>query len=137
MGDHAGSPDRWQWARRNGETWAHPASFLLRTTNQTVDAVAAAVGYQNTSTLRALVRRRRGTTISSLRQVRPAPDVAPPGSEAGEVNHLAQRGHLSSALSRSARGPPVSRRGRSARMMMSSVSSRVCSEREDQGNEQR
>ena len=33
--------------------------------------------------------------------------------------------------------PPVSRRGRSARMMMSSVSSRVCSERENQENEQR
>src|SRR5215472_13803449 len=43
------------------------ATFLLRTTSQTVDAVAAAVGYQNTSTLRALVRRRRGTTISALR----------------------------------------------------------------------
>ncbi len=47
------------------------ATFLLRTTNQTVDAIAAAVGYQNTSTLRALVRRRRGTTLSALRQVRP------------------------------------------------------------------
>ena len=47
------------------------ATFLLRTTSQTVDAVAAAVGYKNTSTLRALVRRRRGTTISALRQVRP------------------------------------------------------------------
>ena len=45
------------------------ATFLLRTTSQTVDAVAAAVGYQNTSTLRALVRRRRGTTISALRGV--------------------------------------------------------------------
>jgi transcriptional regulator GlxA family with amidase domain len=50
------------------------ATFLLRTTNQTVDAVAAAVGYQNTSTLRTLVRRRRGTTISALRQVVPALD---------------------------------------------------------------
>ena len=47
------------------------ATFLLRTTSQTVDAVAAAVGYKNTSTLRALVRRRRGTTISALRQARP------------------------------------------------------------------
>jgi AraC-like DNA-binding protein len=47
------------------------ATFLLRTTNQTVDAIAAAVGYQNTSTLRALVRRRRGTTLSALRQIRP------------------------------------------------------------------
>jgi transcriptional regulator GlxA family with amidase domain len=49
------------------------ATFLLRTTTQTVDAVAAAVGYQNTSTLRALVRRRRGTTISALRQARRGP----------------------------------------------------------------
>ena len=49
------------------------ATFLLRTTSQTVDAVAAAVGYQNPSTLRALVRRRRGTTISALRQARPGP----------------------------------------------------------------
>ena len=49
------------------------ATFLLRTTSQTVDAVAAAVGYRNTSTLRTLVRRRRGTTISALRQVIPAP----------------------------------------------------------------
>jgi transcriptional regulator GlxA family with amidase domain len=49
------------------------ATFLLRTTSQTVDAVAAAVGYQNSSTLRALVRRRRGTTISALRQVRRGP----------------------------------------------------------------
>jgi transcriptional regulator GlxA family with amidase domain len=53
------------------------ATFLLRTTSQTVDAIAAAVGYQNTSTLRALVRRRRGTTISALRQVRPG--HSPPG----------------------------------------------------------
>ena len=49
------------------------ATFLLRTTSQTVDAVAAAVGYQNTSTLRALVRRRRGTTISALRGVHRGP----------------------------------------------------------------
>ena len=48
------------------------ATFLLRTTNQTADAIAAHVGYQNTSTLRALVRRRRGTTISALRHVRPS-----------------------------------------------------------------
>mgnify|MGYP001182391789 CR=1 FL=1 len=47
------------------------ATFLLRTTSQTVDAIAAAVGYQNTGTLRALVRRRRGTTIRALRQDQP------------------------------------------------------------------
>lgn len=44
------------------------ATFLLRTSGLTADAVAAAVGYQNTSTLRALVRRRRGSTISALRR---------------------------------------------------------------------
>ena len=43
------------------------ATFLLRTTSLTADAVAAAVGYHNTSTLRALVRRRRGSTLSALR----------------------------------------------------------------------
>jgi transcriptional regulator GlxA family with amidase domain len=47
------------------------ATFLLRTTTRSTDAVASAVGYQNTSTLRALVRRRRGTTIGALRS-RPA-----------------------------------------------------------------
>jgi transcriptional regulator GlxA family with amidase domain len=50
------------------------ATFRLRTTSQTVDAVAAAVGYQNASTLRTLVRRRRGTTVAALRQVVPALD---------------------------------------------------------------
>jgi transcriptional regulator GlxA family with amidase domain len=45
------------------------ATFLLRTTAMSADAVATAVGYQNTSTLRALVRRRRGATLSGLRQV--------------------------------------------------------------------
>jgi transcriptional regulator GlxA family with amidase domain len=46
------------------------ATFLLRTTNQTADAIAAAVGYRNTSTLRSLVRKRRGTTVSALRDGR-------------------------------------------------------------------
>jgi transcriptional regulator GlxA family with amidase domain len=43
------------------------ATFLLRTTSLSADAVAAAVGYQNTSTLRTLARRRRGSTLSALR----------------------------------------------------------------------
>src|ERR1035437_2080386 len=44
----------------------------MTSTNLTADAIAAAVGYQNTSTLRALVRRRRGSTISALRPGRQA-----------------------------------------------------------------
>ena len=44
----------------------------MTSTNLTADAIAAAVGYQNTSTLRALVRRRRGSTISALRLGRQA-----------------------------------------------------------------
>ncbi|MGH3621125.1 MAG: GlxA family transcriptional regulator [Sciscionella sp.] len=43
------------------------ATFLLRTTNLTVDAVATKVGYQNASTLRSLVRRRRSMTIGQIR----------------------------------------------------------------------
>lgn len=43
------------------------ASYLLRTTSQTVDAVAHGVGYLNAGTLRSLVRRRRGMSISELR----------------------------------------------------------------------
>jgi transcriptional regulator GlxA family with amidase domain len=54
------------------------ATFLLRTTHQTADAIAAAVGYQDAGTLRSLVRRRRHTTLAALRnqsrQTWPGPD---------------------------------------------------------------
>ncbi|MFI5782930.1 GlxA family transcriptional regulator [Nocardia sp. NPDC051570] len=43
------------------------AAYLLRTTNRTAASVAAAVGYQNVSTLRTLVRRRRGVTLTAFR----------------------------------------------------------------------
>lgn len=44
------------------------ASFLLRSSVLSADAVATRVGFQNTGTLRALVRRRRGMTIRELRR---------------------------------------------------------------------
>lgn len=44
------------------------ASFLLRSSMLSADTVAARVGFQNTSTLRSLVRRRRGVTIRELRR---------------------------------------------------------------------
>jgi transcriptional regulator GlxA family with amidase domain len=43
------------------------AVYLLRTTSQTPEAIAAAVGYADAGTLRSLVRRRRNTTLSALR----------------------------------------------------------------------
>ncbi|WP_019926725.1 GlxA family transcriptional regulator [Nocardia sp. BMG111209] len=45
---------------------------LLRTTALTVDAVAGRVGYQNASTLRTLIRRRRGVTVAEIRAARSA-----------------------------------------------------------------
>lgn len=44
------------------------ATFLLRTTKLSVDAVAGRVGFQNSSTLRSLIRRRRSMTIGQLRK---------------------------------------------------------------------
>ena len=44
------------------------ATFLLRTTNQTADAIAATVGYRDVGTLRSLIRRRRNTTMGALRR---------------------------------------------------------------------
>jgi transcriptional regulator GlxA family with amidase domain len=44
------------------------AVHLLRTTTQTPDAIAAAVGYADAGTLRSLVRRRRNTTLAALRR---------------------------------------------------------------------
>lgn len=67
------------------------ATFLLRTTTRSVDAVAAAVGYQNTSTLRALVRRRRDTTISALRGGPPRHSHGKaPGAARGPVSRPGQ-----------------------------------------------
>jgi transcriptional regulator GlxA family with amidase domain len=43
------------------------ATFLLRTTTMSAEAIARAVGYQHVGTLRALIRRRRGSTLTSLR----------------------------------------------------------------------
>ncbi len=42
------------------------AIFLLRTTRQSPETVALAVGYANVSSLRALIRRRRGATLTQL-----------------------------------------------------------------------
>ncbi|AOW94063.1 AraC family transcriptional regulator [Rhodococcus sp. WMMA185] len=44
------------------------ATFLLRTTALSADAVAGAVGYQKSATLRALIRRRRHTSITEIRR---------------------------------------------------------------------
>jgi len=43
------------------------ATFLIRTTTLTADAIASRVGYQNPGTLRSLIRRRRGMTVRELR----------------------------------------------------------------------
>ena len=43
------------------------ATYLLRTTAQAPAVIATAVGYQDVSTLRTLIRRRRNTTLAALR----------------------------------------------------------------------
>jgi transcriptional regulator GlxA family with amidase domain len=45
------------------------ATYLLRTTSQTPEAIAAAVGYADAGTLRSLMRRRRNTTLAALRRI--------------------------------------------------------------------
>ncbi len=49
------------------EISADEAVRLLRHTDLPVEAVAHRVGYQSASTLRGVVRRRRGTTLKAIR----------------------------------------------------------------------
>lgn len=45
------------------------ATYLLRNTSQTPEAIATAVGYADAGTLRSLMRRRRNTTLAALRRI--------------------------------------------------------------------
>jgi len=53
------------------------ATFLLRTTSRSAEAIATAVGYQSAGALRTLVRRRRGSTLATVRSDRPGFPAAP------------------------------------------------------------
>ncbi|MGH3781255.1 MAG: helix-turn-helix domain-containing protein [Pseudonocardiaceae bacterium] len=44
------------------------ATFLLRTTTMSAEAITRAVGYQHLGTLRALIRRRHGSTLTACDQ---------------------------------------------------------------------
>jgi transcriptional regulator GlxA family with amidase domain len=54
------------------------ATFLLRNSALSADAVALAVGYRDANALRAVVRRRRHSTVAALRQGRSALSPAQP-----------------------------------------------------------
>lgn len=54
-----------------GQVRVDQAVHLLRTTDRSLDRIAQSVGYRDATTLRNLIRRRRGTTVSELRRRTP------------------------------------------------------------------